>query len=139
MMKKKILFENVAGEPAGEVEPAKKEDLANPHPKHIPSNTAQVEPMEVKAAVKPEIKILQPGEIPAGTQPYFVDSEEERSDDELKIRDPDYLDDEENLPATYFENDDNLAKGPKEEYVPEDDDEEEYRSGSGSRSDWMRV
>ena len=49
------------------------------------------------------------------------------------------LDEEENLPATYFKNDDNLAKGPKEEYVPEDDDEEEYRSGSGSRSDWMRV
>jgi len=91
--------------------------------------------MEVKAAVKPEIKILQPGEIPAGTQPDFVASEEERSDDELKIRDPDYLDDEENLPATYYENDDKLVKGPKELYVPEDDDEEEYRSGS----DWMRV
>ena len=117
-MKKKILSENVAGEPTGEVEPAKKKDLANPHPNRIPSNTAQVKPMEVKAAVKPEIKILQP-------------------DDELKIRDPVYLDGEENLPATYYENDDKLAKGPKEEYVPEDDDEEEYGSGSGS--DLMRV
>jgi len=29
-------------------------------------------------------------------------------------------------------NDDKLAKGPKEEYVPEDDDKEEYGSGSGS-------
>jgi len=47
------------------------------------------------------------------------------------------LDDEENLPATYYENGDKLAKGPKEEYVPEDDDEEEYGSGSGS--DLMRV
>jgi len=27
------------------------------------------------------------------------------------------LDDEEKLPATYYENDDKLAKGPKEEYV----------------------
>jgi len=71
MMKKKILSENVAGEPTGEVEPAKKKDLANLHPKRIASNTAQVEPMEVKAAAKPEIKILQPGEIPAGTQPDF--------------------------------------------------------------------
>jgi len=60
MMKKKILSENNADEPAGEVEPAKKEDLANPHPKGIPSNTAQVEPMKVKAAAKLEIKILQP-------------------------------------------------------------------------------
>jgi len=42
------------------------------------------------------------------------------------------LDYEENLPATYYENDDKLAKAPKEEYVPEDDDEEEYRSGSAS-------
>ena len=71
MMKKKILSQNVAREPAGEVQLAKKEDLAKPHPKRIPSNTAQVEPMEVKAAVKPEIMILQPGEIPAGTQPDF--------------------------------------------------------------------
>ena len=63
MMKKKILSENIANEPAGEVEPAKKEDLVNPPPKRIPSNTAQVEPMEVKAAVKPEIKILQLAEI----------------------------------------------------------------------------
>jgi len=139
MMKKKILSENVVGKPAGEVDPAKKEDLANPHPKRIPSNTAQVEPMEKKAVVKPDIKILQPGEIPAGTQPDFVASEEERSDDELKIRDSDYFDDEENLPATYYRNDDKHAKGPKEEYVPEDDDEEKYRSGSGFGSDWMRV
>jgi len=137
MIKKKILSENVVGEPAGEVEPAKKEDLANPHPKRILSNTAQVEPMEVKAAMKLKIKILQPGEIPGSTQLDFVASEEERFYDELKIRDPDYFDDEENLPATYYENDDKLAKGRKEEYVPEDDDEEEYRSGSGS--DWMRV
>ena len=71
MMKKKILSENVVGEPAGEVEPAQKKDLVNPNPKRISSNTAQVEPMEVKAAVKPEIKILQPVEIPAGTQPDF--------------------------------------------------------------------
>jgi len=42
------------------------------------------------------------------------------------------LDYEENLPSTYYENDDKLAKAPKEEYFPEDDDEEEYRSGSGS-------
>ena len=47
------------------------------------------------------------------------------------------MDDEENLPATYYENDDKLAKGSKEEYVPKDDDEEEYGSGSGS--DWMQV